>query len=117
MSSYGGGRVSVLARCHGVWRPEPMSAGAGAAQEVWLGFRRQLIPRPGQEGLPGALGARRTLSPIVGALVVRTSLHPHTPPPSTADRLLQPATRSSTRSVRPMPGLRNAGRSPVWRTA
>jgi hypothetical protein len=64
----GGGRIG----CVRERRPEPISARAGAAQEVWLGLSRRLIPRPGQGCLPGALGARRKLSPIVWALVVRT---------------------------------------------
>jgi hypothetical protein len=46
---------------------------ARVRQEVWLGFLRRLIPRPGQGCLPGALGARCKLSPIVWAFVVRTS--------------------------------------------
>src|SRR5919197_1024367 len=71
-SSGGGGRVSVGGRWGGgVW-PEPISARVRAAQEVWLGLLRRLIPRPGQDGLPGALGARRKLSPIVWAFAVRT---------------------------------------------
>src|SRR5262249_52706213 len=72
-SSGGGGRVSVLGRCDVEIRPEPVSARAVAAQEVWWGFSRRLIPQPGQCRLPGALGARRKLSPIVWALMVGTS--------------------------------------------
>src|SRR6266542_2619322 len=67
----GGGRVGGV---RGVRRPEPRSARADAAQEVWLGFLRRLIPRLGQARLPGALGARRKLSPIVWAFVVRTGV-------------------------------------------
>src|SRR5215831_1989032 len=70
-SSSGGGRISVLAGCDAEW-PEPISARGGAAQEVWLGLSRRLIPRPGQCLLPGAMGARRKLSPIVWAVAVRT---------------------------------------------
>ncbi len=70
----GGERVGVLIRCDVEVRPEPISAHAGAAQEVWLGFLRRLIPRPGQWSLPGALGARRKVSPIVWAFMVRTSV-------------------------------------------
>jgi hypothetical protein len=66
----GGGRAG---RVREGW-PEPISARAGAAQEVWLGLSRRLIPRPGQDRLPGALGARRKLSPIVWAFAVRTLL-------------------------------------------
>jgi len=43
-SSNGGGRGSVLARWCEEVRPEPISARAGAAQEVWLGLSRRLIP-------------------------------------------------------------------------
>ncbi len=38
----GGERVGVLIRCDVEVRPEPISAHAGAAQEVWLGFLRRL---------------------------------------------------------------------------
>jgi hypothetical protein len=66
----GGGRAGGVPW---VW-PEPILARAGAAREVWLGLLRRLIPRPGQDRLPGALGARRKLSPIVWAFAVRTLL-------------------------------------------
>ncbi len=39
-----------------------------------MGFLRRLIPRPGQWSLPGALGARRKVSPIVWAFMIRTSV-------------------------------------------
>lgn len=71
-SSCGGRRVSVLARWYEEVWPEPIWARAGAAQEVWLGVLRRLIPEQGQV-VPGAMGARRKLSPIVWALVFRTS--------------------------------------------
>jgi hypothetical protein len=59
----GGGGIG---RVRDRW-PEPMLARVVAAQEVTLGLLRRLIPRPGQVGLlPGALGARRKLSPIGG---------------------------------------------------
>ena len=72
----GAGLVEGGGRTEGVRgeRPEPILARAGAAQEVWLGFSRRLIPRPGQDRLPGALGARRKLAPIVWAFAVRTLL-------------------------------------------
>src|SRR5262249_27289594 len=72
-SSGCGGRVSVLGRCGVEIRAQTISARAVAAREVWWGFSRRLIPQPGQFGLPGALGARRKLSPIVWALMVGAS--------------------------------------------
>ena len=66
----GGGRIG---RARGVW-PEPMLALVATAQEVTLGLLRRLIPRPGHGRLlPGALGARRKLSPLDGPKWFRTS--------------------------------------------
>jgi hypothetical protein len=60
----GGGRIGWV---RGMWWPEPMLALVATAQEVTLGLLRRLIPRPGHDCcLPGALGARRMLSPIDG---------------------------------------------------
>ena len=53
-----------------------MLALAVAAQDVWWGLSRRLIPRRGVTVVrpPGVLGARRKLSPVVWALIVRTRL-------------------------------------------